>query len=137
MTATVTSLSSRHSWDKRPRMDDASRHIYTCRRDTCGLMVRSELVDGEWLKFWRWPDRTEGQGKKAPSCGDHPAAASTLTAVAQPGEPAVELAPTAPPANPCCCCQPPCGLPTRLYLGGRLCKPQADAAARARQGGAA
>ena len=28
----MTKLSTRHSWDKQPRIDDPSRHVYTCRR---------------------------------------------------------------------------------------------------------
>jgi hypothetical protein len=142
--ATVTALNTRHSWLKQPRADDPNRHIRTCRRDACGLMKRSELVDGEWLEFWRWPDGEEGSGRKAPSCragqGAEVSPEPGSVPAALPPVPVAEpmSVPSQPVAGkPCCRCRPPlpaCGLPTRLYPGGWMCDKQAAAAARARRG---
>jgi hypothetical protein len=140
MTASVTpieqapSVRVKHSWAKAPRLDDPERHVYTCRRDACGLMRRSELVDGQWLELWRWPDRSEGQGRNAPPCrggevlplpeADVPAPAP-LAVVPPPPRQSVK-------AGACCRCVPPCGQPTRLYLAGLLCDFQAGLLPRAR-----
>lgn len=142
MTATVTEISAapsvrvKHSWLEEPRADDPTRHIRTCRRDGCGLRKRSELVDGEWLWFWLWPDRAQGSGKKVPACRggavvEPPSAPLALAAVP------VEAAST----PPCCRCRPPlepCNQPTHPYLGGALCAWQAGLlSARPTHGGVA
>lgn len=142
MTATVTDIRTpRHSWDKKPRRDDPNRHVYTCRRPPCGLMKRSELVDGQWVEVWRWPDGVEGQGVKVPSCRPVEAGGELVPA------PPVE-APTQPqvaqPDQICARCNPPCGRPGKPYLGGISCTEVVAAAGlatrewiRGMQGGAA
>jgi hypothetical protein len=138
--ATVTPMSqapsvrTNHVWLVKPRADDPNRHIRTCRRDACGLMKRSEQVDGAWAWLWRWPDLKEGQGRSVPPCRggevlSQPApevvAAPALTVVSpprQPGRPGV-----------CSRCAPPCGRPARLFTGGWMCDFQAGLIRAARQ----
>lgn len=139
--ATVTDIrTARHSWDKQPRKDDPNRHVYTCRRVGCGLKKRSELVDDEWLEFWRWPDGEEGQDRKVPACrsGRRAGGRVTPTALKSGSEPA-SLPPAlaadegSVPGKPTIgeACEK-CGTGYRLYLGGRRCNCQAVAVAGAR-----
>jgi hypothetical protein len=130
MTATVTRLAGRHSWNVEPRADDPTRHIRTCKRDGCGLRKRSELVDGTWLELWLWPDGEfgdTGEGRRVPSCRAGQAAlsqdSSSEPAVAPPLTAAVGAAVTGESAATRWCrrCNPPCGRPGRLHLGGVSC----------------
>lgn len=134
MTATVTKLSTRHSWDKAPRADDPKRHFCTCRREGCGLKRRSEPVAGEWLEFWRYPDGEEGSGRKAPAC-------RAAQAPAEPPKPAMShdsVPPNPATTRPCChhvLPLEPCGLPTHPYPDGPMCGPAAAAVSKSRAEG--
>jgi hypothetical protein len=139
VTASVTpieqapSVRVKHSWAKAPRLDDPERHVYTCRRDACGLMRRSELVDGVWLELWLWPDRSEGSGRTWPACRGGEVLPLPEADVPTPVSLAVVSSPRqAVSAGGCCRCVPPCGRPTRLYLGGYLCEFQAGLLSAAR-----
>lgn len=141
--ASVTDVRTRHSWLKEPRADDPSRHVYTCRRDACGLKRRSEFDGQERIQLWRWPDGSTGRGKNYPACrggelaaveGDsEPAPVPPLPGSNEgsvPGAPATELSSASVDtavAQPCCRCDPPCGRPTHKTLHGHLCGPQHEA----------
>lgn len=130
MTADVIEMSARHSWDRQPRKDDPSRSVYTCRRDACGLKRRSEFDGQERIQLWLWPDGETGRGKNYPPCrgGEVVPVASEPAVVLPP----LELVPAPVEESPqpsvvdasvkrCVRCNPPCGRPGRLHLGGISC----------------
>ena len=131
MTATVAQISTRHSWDKLPRMDDPSRHVYTCRR--CELKKRSEPSGRGWVELWLAADGSKGEGKVPPCPGPREPSEPTSLAVdlaPVPGAPAT--------ARPCCHHVPPlglCGLPTHPYPDGDLCDPASAAVSTSRAEG--
>lgn len=125
MTASVTDIrAARHSWDRQPRRDDPTRSVYTCRRDTCGLKKRHELVDGDWIWVWLWPNGVEGQGRQQPSCGAVPAVGSVggSEPASEPPTPTVQVAIAATDVLPHCTrCVPPCRRTGHPTLGGPTC----------------
>lgn len=141
MTADVIQINTRHSWDRQPRKDDPSRSVYTCRRANCGLKRRSEFDGQERIQLWLWPDGKTGRGKNYPPCrggevvpvegGSEPAAAPVaLEVVPAPVEASPQPSVVDASAKRCVRCNPPCGRPGRLHLGGISC-PEAVAAAGA------
>lgn len=131
---TVTDIRTRHSWDKKPRRDWPEHHIYTCRRDTCGLKKRHELVDGVWIWVWRWPDGEEGSGVTQPSCGERVAPALPEGGTDPAPVPPSGVASTvqAPTAETCMVCTPPCKREAHPRLGVPSCSEGVAAVSAAR-----
>lgn len=111
--ATVTKLSTRHSWDKQPRLDDPTRHVYTCRK--CRIRKRSEPDGRGWVELWRTADGIEGEGE-VPACTG-PAGAEPEPMAETPD---TEVTPSA-GALSCRVCPPPCANEAHPHLFGPAC----------------